>query len=137
MVVPVIIGAVLAWEQGFSFQWGLFLLTFVGALAAHLGANVINDGFDFSEGTDQAAQQLMPQGTTLATGSQELMSGSISFKAFRGVAIVLFVIALLCGIIIAFVRPWALAFGVVGFLLAFFYVAPPLRLAYIGGGLVK
>ncbi len=135
MVVPVIIGAVLAWEQGFSFQWGLFLLTFVGALAAHLGANVINDVFDFSEGTDQAAQQLMPQGTTLATGSQELMSGSVSLKAFRGVAIVLFAIALLCGIIIAFARPWALAFGVAGFLLAFFYVAPPLRLAYIGRGL--
>jgi 1,4-dihydroxy-2-naphthoate octaprenyltransferase len=135
MVVPVIIGAILAWQQSFSFQWGLFLLTFVGALAAHLGANVINDVFDFSKGTDQAAQQLMPQGTTLATGSQELMSGSMSLKAFRGVAIVLFAIALLCGIIIAFARPWALAFGFAGFLLAFFYVAPPLRLAYIGRGL--
>ena len=135
MVVPVIIGAILAWQQGFSFQWGLFLLTFVGALAAHLGANVINDVFDFSEGTDQAAQQLMPQGTTLATGSQELMNGTMSLKAFRGVAIVLFAIALLCGIIITFARPWALAFGVAGFLLAFFYVAPPLRLAYIGRGL--
>ncbi|HLX38897.1 MAG TPA: prenyltransferase [Ktedonobacteraceae bacterium] len=135
MVVPVIIGAVLAWQQGYAFQWGLFLLTFVGALAAHLGANVTNDVFDFSEGTDQAAQQLMPQGTTLATGSQELMSGAISLKAFRGLAIVLFALALLCGIVIAFARPWALAFGVAGFLLAFFYVAPPLRLAYIGRGL--
>lgn len=135
MVVPVIIGAVLAWQQGYTFQWGLFLLTFVGALAAHLGANVINDVFDFSEGTDQAAQQLMPQGTTLATGSQELMSGSMSLKAFRGLAIGLFAVALLCGIVLAFTRPWALAFGVAGFLLAFFYVAPPLRLAYIGRGL--
>lgn len=135
MVVPVIIGAVLAWQQGYAFSWGLFLLTFAGALAAHLGANVTNDVFDFGEGTDQAAQQLVPQGTTLATGSQELMSGSITLKAFRGLAIALFAIALLCGIIIAFARPWALAFGVAGFLLAFFYVAPPLRLAYIGRGL--
>ncbi|HVB21190.1 MAG TPA: prenyltransferase [Ktedonobacteraceae bacterium] len=132
MIMPVVIGAVLAWQQGYAFQWGLFLLTFVGALAAHLGANVTNDVFDFGEGTDQAAQQLMPQGTTLATGSQELMSGSISLKAFRGLAVVLFALALLCGIIIAFARPWALAFGVAGFLLAFFYVAPPLKLAYIG-----
>ena len=135
MGVPVIIGAVLAWQQGYAFQWGLFLLTFVGALAAHLGANVINDVFDFAEGTDQAAQQLMPQGTTLATGSQELMSGTMSLKAFRGLAIGLFAVALLCGIALAFARPWALAFGVAGFLLAFFYVAPPLRLAYIGRGL--
>ncbi len=135
MVVPVVIGAVLAWQQGFAFQWGLFLLTFVGALAAHLGANVTNDVFDFSEGTDQAAQQLMHEGTTIATGSQTLMSGNMSLKAFRGLAIVLFAIALLCGIIITLARPWALAFGVAGFLLAFFYVAPPLRLAYIGRGL--
>lgn len=135
MVVPVVLGAVLAWQQGSAFQWGLFLLTFVGALAAHLGANVTNDVFDFGEGADQAAQQLMPEGTTIATGSQILMSGNMSLKAFRGLAIVLFAIALLCGIVIALARPWALAFGVAGFLLAFFYVAPPLRLAYIGRGL--
>jgi 1,4-dihydroxy-2-naphthoate polyprenyltransferase len=55
--------------------------------------------------------------------------------AYRGLAVGLFALALLCGIILAFFRPWALAFGVAGFLLAFFYVAPPLRLAYIGRGL--
>lgn len=135
MVVPVVIGAMLAWQQGISFQWGLFLLTFIGALAAHLGANVTNDVFDFGEGTDQAAQQLLTEGTTVATGSQLLMNNTLSLKAFRGLAVVLFAIALLCGILIAFARPWALAFGVAGFLLAFFYVAPPLKLAYIGRGL--
>jgi 1,4-dihydroxy-2-naphthoate polyprenyltransferase len=135
MVVPVVLGAVLAWQQGSTFQWGLFLLTLVGALAAHLGANVTNDVFDFGAGTDQAAQQLVPAGTTIATGSQALMSGNMSLKAFRGLAVVLFALALLCGIIIALARPWALAFGAAGFLLAFFYVAPPLRLAYIGRGL--
>ncbi|MFL5696708.1 MAG: prenyltransferase, partial [Ktedonobacteraceae bacterium] len=38
-------------------------------------------------------------------------------------------------IVLTFFRPWTLAFGVAGFLLAFFYVAPPLRLAYVGRGL--
>jgi 1,4-dihydroxy-2-naphthoate octaprenyltransferase len=32
-------------------------------------------------------------------------------------------------------RPWALVFGIIGLLLAYFYVAPPIRLAYIGRGL--
>ncbi len=32
-------------------------------------------------------------------------------------------------------RPWSLLFGIAGFLLAYFYVAPPIRLAYIGRGL--
>src|SRR5207253_1891920 len=101
----------------------------------HLGANVVNDVFDFAEGTDQTAQKMVPEGTTLATGSQALMRGQLSLRAYRGLAIALFALALLCGIVLTFFRPWALAFGVAGFLLAFFYVAPPFRLAYIGRGL--
>ena len=135
MLSPVLIGALLAWQQGAFFNWGLFVLTLVGALAAHLGANVVNDVFDFSVGTDQAAQKMMPAGTTIATGSQTLMKGQLSLRAFRGLAIALFALALLCGIVLALYRPLALAFGIVGFLLAFFYVAPPLRLAYVGRGL--
>ena len=52
MIGPVVIGSVLAWEQDthLQFQWGLFLLALVGSLAAHLGANVVNDVFDFGAG---------------------------------------------------------------------------------------
>jgi 1,4-dihydroxy-2-naphthoate octaprenyltransferase len=135
MIAPVLIGSVLAWQQGSPFQWGLFALTLIGALAAHLGANLINDVFDFSEGTDQAAQEIMPQGQTVATGSTFLLNGSLSMKTYRWLAIACFAVALICGIALSLFRPWAIAFGVLGFLLAFFYVAPPLRLAYIGRGL--
>jgi 1,4-dihydroxy-2-naphthoate octaprenyltransferase len=113
----------------------LFVLTLIGALAAHLAANVTNDVFDFSEGADQAAHEIMPEGTTLVTGSNALLSGKLSFRAYQGLALACFAVALLCGVLLTFFRPWALAFGVVGFLLAFFYVAPPLRLAYVGRGL--
>jgi 1,4-dihydroxy-2-naphthoate octaprenyltransferase len=135
MVAPVVIGSVLAWQHGAPFQWGFFLLALVGALAAHLAANVTNDVFDFGEGTDQAAQEMTPQGSTFVTGSQPLMKGTFSLRAYRGLAVLFFALALLCGLILTFFRPWALAFGVAGFLLAFFYVAPPLRLAYIGRGI--
>lgn len=135
IAVPVIVGSALAWQQGIPFQWGLFLLALVGALAAHLGANVVNDLFDFGAGADQAAQAIMPQGNTVATGSQFLLNGKLSITAYRGLAIACFAIALLCGIVLSIFRPWALVFGIIGFLLAFFYVAPPIRLAYIGRGL--
>jgi 1,4-dihydroxy-2-naphthoate octaprenyltransferase len=135
MIAPVLIGSVLAWQQGSPFQWGLFALTLVGASAAHLGANLINDVFDFSEGTDQAAQEIMPEGQTIATGSQFLLNGRLSMKTYRLLTIACFAVALICGIALSFFRPWAIAFGVLGFLLAFFYVAPPLRLAYVGRGL--
>ncbi len=135
MATPVIIGSVLAWQQGASFQWGLFVLALVGALAAHLGANVVNDVFDFGAGADQAAQAIMPQGNTVATGSQYLLNGKLSIRFYRALAVACFAVALLCGIVLSFFRPWALVFGIIGFLLAFFYVAPPIRLAYIGRGL--
>lgn len=135
MVAPVVIGAVLAWQQRAYFQWGFFLLTLVGALSAHLAANVTNDVFDFGEGADQTAQQMIAEGSTFVTGSQPLMSGNFSLRAYRGLAMALFALALLCGVVLTFFRPWALVFGSAGFLLAFFYVAPPLRLAYRGRGL--
>ena len=135
MLAPVLIGSVLAWQQGTPFQWAFFVLALLGALAAHLGANVVNDVFDFAEGTDQAAQKMAPEGTTLATGSQALMRGQLSLETYRGLAVALFALALVCGIVLTFFRPWTLAFGVAGFLLAFFYVARPLRLAYVGRGL--
>ena len=135
MIVPVVIGAILAWQQGSLFSWGLFALTLIGALAAHLGANLINDIFDFDQGTDQAARELVSGGTTIATGSPLLLDGQLSIKNYRWLAVGCFAVALLCGIILSFFRPWVLLFAVPGFLLAFFYVAPPLRLAYRGRGL--
>ena len=135
MLAPVVIGSVLAWQQGTPFHWALFVLALLGALAAHLGANVVNDVFDFVEGTDQTAQKMVSEGTTLATGSQALMRGQLSLGTYRGLAVALFALALVCGIVLTFFRPWTLAFGVAGFLLAFFYVARPLRLAYVGRGL--
>jgi 1,4-dihydroxy-2-naphthoate octaprenyltransferase len=135
MLAPVVLGAVLAWEEGHGFQWGLFLLTLIGALAAHLGANVVNDVFDFASGTDQRAQEMFAEGTTLATGSQALLRGSSSPDVYRWLWVILFALALLCGLLLSLVRPWTLIFALAGFALAFFYVAPPLRLAYIGRGL--
>lgn len=135
MVVPVVIGALLAWQQGSHFSWLFFVLTLLGSLAAHLGANLINDIFDFDQGTDQAAQELALGGTTLTTGSPLLLNGQLTPKTYRLLALGCFAVALLCGIILSLFRPWVLLFAILGFLLAFFYVAPPLRLAYIGRGL--
>jgi 1,4-dihydroxy-2-naphthoate polyprenyltransferase len=135
MIVPVVLGSALAWQQGSSFSWGLFALTFVGALAAHLGANLINDIFDFDQGTDQAAQVFMSSGKAIVTGSPLLLNGQLALKTYRGLAVGCFALALLCGAILSIFRPWVLLFAILGFLLAFFYVAPPLRLAYLGRGL--
>src|SRR2546423_5118930 len=131
MIAPVVIGAVLAWQQGFHFQWGLFVLTLIGALAAHLGANVINDVFDFGAGADQAAQDIVAQGTTVVTGSQFLLNEKLTLKNYRVLAVGFLAGALICGGILSLHRPHAVGLCFVGFFLGLFYVAPPLRPAYI------
>src|SRR5216684_4648797 len=111
MAAPVIIGSALAWQQGAPFQWGLFVLALVGALAAHLGANVINDVFDFGAGADQAAQAIAAGGETVVTGSQFLLNKQLSLKTYRLLAVACFAVALLCGVVLSFYRPFALLFG--------------------------
>jgi 1,4-dihydroxy-2-naphthoate octaprenyltransferase len=135
MIVPVVIGSLLAWQQGSPFSWPLFALTLIGAMAAHLGANLVNDIFDFGQGTDQAAYELAAGGTTLTTGSPLLLHGELSPAAYRWLALGCFACALFCGLLLSLLRPWVLLLACLGFLLALCYVAPPLRLAYIGRGL--
>jgi 1,4-dihydroxy-2-naphthoate octaprenyltransferase len=161
MAAPVLIGTALAWDQQRAFSVGLFLLALLGALAAHLGANVINDVFDFKSGADQKAAEMAEQqameanaefwksgsekrsGTlnaggeqhTVPSGSITLLSGKVTLGQTWRLSITFFGIALACGLALTFLgRPWTLAFAIAGFLLAFFYVAPPIRLAYIGRG---
>src|SRR2546423_6066244 len=124
MIAPVVIGAVLAWQQGFHFQWGLFVLTLIGALAAHLGANVINDVFDFGAGADQAAQDIVAQGTTVVTGSQFLLNEKLTLKNYRVLALGCFAGSLVCGGIFRFFRPYSVVFGFFGFFFGFFFFAP-------------
>ncbi len=133
MLAPVAVGATLAWSHAGVFAWGWFLLTLLGAAAMHLGANVVNDYFDEASGADEAARQ-DPAG--LATGTGLIASGVMTREATLRLAAGLFAIALACGVVLAAARGWlVLVLGAVGFLLAFFYVAPPVRYGYRGRGL--
>lgn len=136
MLAPVLIGTALAWDERQIFNIGLFLLALLGALAAHLGSNVINDVFDYQSGADQKAATLDTgdEKQTVPTGSVNLLTGKLTLRQYWTLAGVLFGVALACGLVLTIWRPWTLAFAIGGFLLAFFYVAPPIRLAYVGRG---
>ena len=133
MLAPIAVGGALAWSQTRSFTWGWFLVTLVGGSAMHLGANVVNDYFDEDSGADAAARN-DPSG--MATGTGLIASGILSKPATLRLAASLFGVALACGVALAIARgPLVLALGAAGFLLAFFYVAPPIRYGYVGRGL--
>ena len=133
MLAPVAVGGALAWSQTGFFSWGWFAVTLVGAMAMHLAANVVNDYFDEDSGADAAARA-DPSG--VATGTGLIASGVMTKGSTLRLAAALFAVAAGCGVALAISRgPLVLVLGAAGFLLAFFYVAPPIRYGYVGRGL--
>jgi 1,4-dihydroxy-2-naphthoate polyprenyltransferase len=134
MLLPVLFGAALAFAFNHNaFNLWLLLLTIIGAGAAHLGGNTVNDYWDYKSGADTAADRV--EGG-VGTHSGVLTSGTLTLRQMGVIAAVLFAVALACGIALSLlVGPWVLIFAVAGFLLAYFYVAPPIAYGYIGHGL--
>ncbi len=135
IAAPVLIGAALAWQERQEFEVGFLALALAGALASHLGANVLNDIFDYRSGADAAAARMLAgRGEAMPTGSPSLLSGQLGLHGHVRLALALFAVALACGLALTPWRPWTLGFGAAGFLFALAYVAPPVRLAYVGRG---
>lgn len=129
-IMPVLIGAswVAAGGSVMSFPWAPFVLALIGGMALHVAANVFNDYFDWTGGTDPANNDYFQP---LSGGSRAIELRLISEKALFGVGWVALGVATLCGLVlmIAFGRWSLLLFGLFGAFSAFFYTAPPLRLA--------
>lgn len=129
-IMPVLLGA--AWVAASGsvtpFPWVPFVLALVGGMALHVAANVFNDYFDWTGGTDPANNDYFQP---LSGGSRSVELGLIGEKALFGVGWAALGIAALCGIVlmVAFGRWSLLLFGLFGAFSAFFYTAPPLRLA--------
>ncbi|MEO5721824.1 MAG: prenyltransferase [Chthoniobacterales bacterium] len=92
-VVPVLLGTVLA-ARGYGqdgagrFDLVTFLLALFGAMLAHIGANVLNDYFDFARGVDTRPEH----------GSGVLTRGEMTSGQVAKFALVLFSGAALCGL---------------------------------------
>jgi 1,4-dihydroxy-2-naphthoate octaprenyltransferase len=105
----------------------LAALVVVGACALHLAANLWNDHFDWTSGTDAAnADYFLP----FSGGSRAVELGLISARGLFVAGLVAFLVAAGVGVaLIALGRPHVVTFGLAGGFLAYFYTAPPLRLA--------
>lgn len=129
-MVPVALGGAVAASHG-SFATGPFLLSAAGVLALHLGANLVNDYYDFASGADEIRDDRTPfygGGTILVDGTLAPRQVSRAYRA-------LFAAAILISLILAVSRgPAVVALGLAGFLCGYCYTAPPLRLSYIGLG---
>ncbi|WP_310551055.1 prenyltransferase [Paenibacillus glufosinatiresistens] len=132
MMVPVVLGALGAYVWEGVFHPLLFVLTFTGAAAAHLFSNMINDLWDYRSGADTEAKNTPG---AISTNSGFLAAGVLSERVFGAITWSLFAVALICGLLLSVLAgPELLWFVAGGAVLAYFYVAPPLRFGYRGRG---
>ncbi len=131
-IVPFLIGTAMAWAWYGKFSVVDFLITLIGVVALHAGANSSNDYFDWLNGTDRINKTFA---FPFTGGSRMIPEGLISPKEMKMIFIVSYAIALIAGIIL-FLRHgvFVLVLGFIGLLSGYFYTATPLFLAGKGIG---
>lgn len=128
IVAPVAVGSALAFQRGFPFAWGWFLLTIVGAVALQGGSMVLGDVADARSGVDGLAR--VDRGA-IATDPGLIEQHVVTARAMLGLAGALFGVALAIGVAIGFARGWAVLWlGGGGAVLGWQYGWPPLRYGY-------
>jgi 1,4-dihydroxy-2-naphthoate octaprenyltransferase len=132
VLLPVLAAAALAKIQG-GFSWLTLALTLVGSGAALLGANLLNDLYDFKGGADQSARTVPG---AIETGSGAFVEGRWSLRKGWTMTAALAGVALACGLALAWMStPLVLLFAGLGALISYAYIGPPFPLAYKGRGL--
>ncbi|MCX7833141.1 MAG: prenyltransferase [Ignavibacteria bacterium] len=128
-IIPVIYGSLLAviLNRGIKFDFLIFFLTLIGSMCVHVGANIVNDIFDYKKGIDKENKELgIPHG-----GSMVLSMGLVSIEKMKIISIVSFVISLIIGIILWLMTGiWVLYLMIFGLFASIFYTATPLQLKY-------
>lgn len=110
-------------------HWGAFALSLVGLTVAHACNNLMNDYFDFRGGVDTSASP------RALYAPHPVLAGWITEQGLRRAILLLNAIGLAILLVLYAARGWPVAaFALAGFLVSFFYVAPPIRLKHRGLG---
>ncbi|MFQ5380582.1 MAG: 1,4-dihydroxy-2-naphthoate polyprenyltransferase [Dehalococcoidia bacterium] len=120
-IAPVLVGCGAAIGAG-VFSWGPAFAALVGALLLQVGANLANDLFDFRKGSD-TAERLGPLRAT--------QSGLLTERQVLAGAIVVFALATLSGLYLAWVAGWpVVAAGLASIAAALAYTGGPWPFGY-------
>jgi 1,4-dihydroxy-2-naphthoate octaprenyltransferase len=119
-VIPITLGAVIAWASLRAFNPGYFALTLIGGMCLHMGTNIINDYFDFRSGCDAInAEGISP----ISGGSRVLLENLVRPRSAYFAALSLFGVSGLIGVVLSITVGWGiLLLGVIGVVSGYFYV---------------
>jgi 1,4-dihydroxy-2-naphthoate octaprenyltransferase len=119
-IIPITLGAVIAWSSIRAFNPAYFVLALVGGMCLHLGTNIINDYFDFRSGCDSInTEGLSP----ISGGSRVLLENLIKPQTAYFVALAFFGVAGLIGVVLSLAVGWViLLLGAIGVISGYFYV---------------
>lgn len=121
----VVMGSALAWQDGW-FHFGTALAALSVALLLQIGSNVANDVFDFERGADTSERE----GPLRVTQAGLLSPAQVK----RGMWVI-FGLAVLCGLYLAYLRGWiVILIGIAAIISAIAYTGGPFPLGYYGFG---
>jgi len=131
-IIPVVLGATLAWHDASLFSWTKFWLTLIGAVLIHAGTNLINDYFDHLSGCDEINLNFTP----FSGGSRVIQEKLISAKNVFLAAILCFALGSIIGLYLNYLSASnvILILGAIGVFLGFFYTVKSFRIVYGGLG---
>jgi len=131
-IIPVVLGATLAWHDASLFNWQKLWLTLIGVMLIHAGTNLINDYFDHLSGCDEINSNFTP----FSGGSRVIQEKLVSAKNVFFAAIACFVLGSIIGLYLNYLSASnvVLILGVSGVFLGFFYTVKPFRIVYGGLG---
>ena len=129
IIVPILLGAAWVAHQGLvqPFPHSLFWMALLAGIFMHVAANTFNDYFDWRSGTDGLNNDYF---LPYSGGSRSIELGLVSERQLLVVALVSLLLSAGLGLALALISgPGVLVFGALGAFCAYFYTAPPLRLA--------
>lgn len=131
-LVPVLLGAAVAWADAGVFRLVPFILTLLAAALIQAGHNLLNDYLDHRSGVDAANREFVRPFTG---GSRVIQLGLLAPYEVLGGAVGFLVLACLAGLYLVTVSgPWLLVLIAFGMFSGLFYTGTSLDLVRLGLG---